>query len=407
MRLVRRLPFLRRIVSGRFPASIYRRNRELLRFSVGQNHIMQTVSVDEARARILSGQSFMFNSEFGGELHIGGELDLSGETGLTALPPQLREAWSINLAGCTALTHLPEGLKVHRLNLNDCTSLKQLPAGLVAHSIQAQRSGLTHLPDDLQVTYKLDLTDCKSLQTLPQNLQTGSLILQGCPRLEEMPDGLSIYFLDASNCTRLKAWGATGKVEVGNINLSGCIQLTYLPDWMDKIAQLNIQSCINLHHLPKNLAVTLMIELANSGLEALPRGCSKTGLRWRDVIIDQRIAFHPEKITAQEVMGEANIERRRVMLDRMGYEAFFNKANAVELNRDVDSGGLRRLMRVEFQDTDRWQKDEPVVCLSIICPSTARHYIIRVPPTMQTCHQAAAWVAGFDDPDQYHPVQET
>jgi hypothetical protein len=359
------------------------------------------MNADEARARILAGQPF--DDDF----HLAGELDLSNETGLTALPPGLRQAWSINLAGCTALQHLPEGLQVHRLNLNDCTALKSLPSGLTAHSIQAQRSGLTELADDLQVAYKLDLTDCVSLRKLPDNLQTGSLILRGCTRLETLPDGLSIYFLDATNCTHLKAWGKTGKVEVGNITLTGCIALTYLPDWMDQIAQLNIQGCTNLHRLPDNMTVVYTIELADSGLDGLPEGCSSTELRWRDVIVNQQVAFHPEEINAQAIMAEANIELRRVMLDRMGYEAFFREAKAAELDRDVDPGGMRRLLRVEFQDRNQWQRDEPVVCLSVLCPSTARHYIIRVPPSMQTCHQAAAWVAGFDDPDQYHPVQET
>jgi hypothetical protein len=364
---------------------------------------MFTLSSEEARPRILGQLPLLDNDDF----QVSGDLDLSGETYLKKLPDQFRGAWGINLAGCTSLTTLPENLQLHRLNVNDCTALQSLPVGLRAHSIQAQRSGLRHLPDDLQVTYKLDLTDCKSLASLPDNLHTGSLIVRGCTQLKNIPDGLSIYFLDAANCTRLQAWGTTGQVEVGNINLSGCSQLRYLPDWIDKIAILNIQGCVNLHHLPDHLVVATMIELANSGLVALPEGCSKTELRWRDVIVDSKIVFHPEEITAQEVMEETNIELRRVMLDRMGYEAFFKQAKAVELHRDIDPGGMRRLLRVEFQDRNRREKDEPVVCLSVMCPSTARHYIIRVPPTTQTCHQAAAWVAGFDDPDQYHPTRET
>jgi hypothetical protein len=51
--------------------------------------------------------------------------------------------------------------------------------------------------------------------------------------------------------------------------------------------------------------------------------------------------------------------------------------------------------------------DEDLVCVSVICPSTGRQYVIRVPPTVTTCHQAIAWVAGFDDPDQYRPVAES
>jgi hypothetical protein len=51
--------------------------------------------------------------------------------------------------------------------------------------------------------------------------------------------------------------------------------------------------------------------------------------------------------------------------------------------------------------------DTDIVCLSVNCPSTAHHYLLRVPPTMQTCRQAAAWMAGFDDPNLYQPLQET
>jgi hypothetical protein len=47
------------------------------------------------------------------------------------------------------------------------------------------------------------------------------------------------------------------------------------------------------------------------------------------------------------------------------------------------------------------------VCVSVLCPSTGRQYIIRVPPEMTSCHQAVAWVAGFDDPALYRPLAET
>ncbi len=48
-----------------------------------------------------------------------------------------------------------------------------------------------------------------------------------------------------------------------------------------------------------------------------------------------------------------------------------------------------------------------LVEMSCFCPSTGRQYMIRVPPNTATCRQAAAWIAGFDDPDDYHPVLET
>ena len=73
----------------------------------------------------------------------------------------------------------------------------------------------------------------------------------------------------------------------------------------------------------------------------------------------------------------------------------------MELDKDSDAGGVRRLLRVEFAG------DEPLVCLNVFCPSTGRQYMLRVPPQMRHCHAAAAWIAGFDNPDEYQPVQET
>ena len=77
-------------------------------------------------------------------------------------------------------------------------------------------------------------------------------------------------------------------------------------------------------------------------------------------------------------------------------------AAAEVLDADRDPGGPRRLVRVAMG-----KDDEPLVCVSVVCPSTGRQYVIRVPPTTTSCHQAAAWIAGFDNPNDYHPLVET
>ncbi len=53
------------------------------------------------------------------------------------------------------------------------------------------------------------------------------------------------------------------------------------------------------------------------------------------------------------------------------------------------------------------QRDEDLVCVSLNCPSTGRRYVLRVPPAIDTCRRAAAWLAGFDNADDYAPVLET
>jgi len=51
----------------------------------------------------------------------------------------------------------------------------------------------------------------------------------------------------------------------------------------------------------------------------------------------------------------------------------------------------------------RWRKRASVRR----CPSTGRKYLLRVPPHIADCRAAAAWLAGFNNPDEYRPVQET
>ena len=101
------------------------------------------------------------------------------------------------------------------------------------------------------------------------------------------------------------------------------------------------------------------------------------------------------------MLGETNAELRRVLLERMGYERFLQEADAEVLDRDRDPGGERRLLKVPLRG------DEDLVCLSVICPSTGRQYLLRVPPRLRNCRRAAAWIAGFDNPDDYRPIVET
>jgi hypothetical protein len=167
------------------------------------------------------------------------------------------------------------------------------------------------------------------------------------------------------------------------------------------VAQLNLSECTGIAALPDGLTVGSWLDLAHTGIRSLPASLSGVRLRWRGVPIDERIAFRPHTITAREVLNEQNAELRRVLLERMGYEAFLAEAQAMVLDRDRDAGGERRLLWVPLAG------DEDLVCLAVYCPSTGRQYILRVPPSTRTCHQAAAWIAGYDNPDDYRPIQET
>jgi hypothetical protein len=340
-----------------------------------------------------------------------GKLDLSGNQELRELPEDLRVE-QLFLRGCTGLTGLPERLDVRFLSLADCTGVTALPRGLTCGTLIVRGTRVRSLPDDLSVIYRLDLSDCRELTHLPAGLKigwkdlppatvnSGSLVLRNCTSLELLPDDLDVCHLDIRGCTRLTGWpeGATARLE--RLFARGCSRLTTLPEDLC-ISRLEISDCVNLRTLPEGIRVTSEIELANTGLTDLPVSLRKARLLWRRVPVNYEIAFRPETITVGQVLGESNSALRHVLLERFGLERFVSEANAQVLDVDHDTGGERKLLRVPIE------ADEDLVCVVVHCPSTGQRYILRVPPTMQTCRAAIAWTAGFDNPDWYKPVLET
>lgn len=351
------------------------------------------VTGPEARKLILAGRA-------PDNLHVRGLLDLSNSPDLVRLPPRLRVG-SLDLSNCPALKSLPEGLRLQSLKLNNCPALRVLPPGLHCDVLELRGSALRTLPPDLRVTFKLDLSSGAHLEALPPGLSVGTLILRDCHNLETLPEDLNVFFLDISGCIALREWPRRGSIRFGHVRAQGCTELLSLPPWLENVSQLDLRNCTSIRQLPKALTVNAWVDLANTGITALPPALKNIPLRWRGVPIDERIAFEPDTITVREVLDEPNVERRRVLLERMGYAAFLSNADAHVIHRDEDPGGEQRLLRV------RQPNDEDLVCLAVYCPSTGRQYIIRVPPSMRTCHQAAAWIAGFDNVDDYQPIAET
>ncbi len=249
--------------------------------------------------------------------------------------------------------------------------------------------------------YALDLTGTVGLRSLPAGLSVPVLLLDDCPNLAALPEGLDVVDLSMRDCVSFERWPRWMCTELARLDLSGCTLLRRLPERLGSVGHLDLSGCIELARLPGGLRVTGSIDLADTQISHLPPGVEGAIIKWRGVTISARIALDPASITMADVVGEANAERRRVLIERMGYERFIAESAAVVLDRDSDAGGHRELLRVDLAD------DEGLVCLSVRCPSTADRYMLRVPPAVTTCHQAAAWIAGFDDPADYAPIQET
>lgn len=308
----------------------------------------------------------------------------------------------LDLSGCTQLQALPEGLTVTgHLVLDACLSLHELPRGLRCYELSARGSGLRSLPEDIQVTYRIDLSDCQHLEELPAGLKVGVLIVQGCTSLEALPEASDIFFLDMTRCVGISRFPQRGRERMGRLVARECAGLRELPNWLLGVGHLDVSGCRMLQALPEHLQISGWLDLADSSITELPESMRGVTLRWHSVLVNERIVFRPQEIQADEVLKEKNVERRRVLLERMGHERFIEQVQPEMLNTDSDPGGARRLLRIEMGD------DEPLYLLAVQCPSTGRQYTLRVPPTMKTCRQAAAWIAGFDDPDDYQPIAES
>ncbi len=122
---------------------------------------------------------------------------------------------------------------------------------------------------------------------------------------------------------------------------------------------------------------------------------------WHGQEVPERLILRPETITVAEVLGEANLEMRRLMLERMGYTRFILESGA----RPVQADETGTLYRIELP------RQEPLVLVHVTNATpepdgSRRRYFLRVPPRMQRARQAVAWTFGLTE-RQYAPARET
>jgi hypothetical protein len=347
-------------------------------------------------------------------LIVRGPCILHSNHGLRRLARRVEVHGTLFVSNALALTELAERLIVRgELYIRRCHALRQLPpdAQLGGRVRLYDCHALTHLPDDLHVRRSLYLTSCLALERLPRGLSASRLLaINNLPAIKELPPDVKLS---------------------GNLALLNCEQLQRLPSPLRLNRELHVQNCVNLREVPRRVRVsqkvrllfcpnistlpadlrTPELDLNGTPITFVPHGVEK--ILQGGIPLEHRHINTPESISAAEVLGEANAERRRILLQRLGAERFMRDAKPEVVDQDIErSGKPRQLLRVELPELrNRWSNrpinEEPLVMLSVICPSTDRAYLLRVPPTMRTCAQAAAWIAGFDDPNDYRPIRET
>jgi hypothetical protein len=101
-------------------------------------------------------------------------------------------------------------------------------------------------------------------------------------------------------------------------------------------------------------------------------------------------------ITVAEIDAAENETYRRDLIEvyREGLVGYLRDSGAQAVHRD-DTGELFR----------RETAGDPVVAVHVNCPSTGRNYVLRVPPTMKSAREAAAWTFGMTA-EEYQPTAQ-
>jgi len=162
------------------------------------------------------------------------------------------EAERLTIERCPKLKYLPEGLSVIELSLDGCT-------------------GISALPDDIDIDHGLSLDGCTQLSSIPSYLYVkGYLSLSSCDSLSSLPESLNVGNLNLSNCKNIRSLPDKIKIR-GSLLLSGCYQLESLPKNLKVRGELDLRGCKMLSTLPEGLEVGDAITLFYcTGLKTLP-----------------------------------------------------------------------------------------------------------------------------------------
>lgn len=114
--------------------------------------------------------------------------------------------------------------------------------------------------------------------------------------------------------------------------------------------------------------------------------------------------FFTDGPTLEEVVGQGNLEIRRVLIDLYGHERFIADAGG-ELVAE-DSAGELWILGDPSSNPGRSMTVVRVVDATPAADGTHRVYWIHVPPGMRTARRAVAWTFGLEE-HQYQPEEET
>ena len=91
------------------------------------------------------------------------------------------------------------------------------------------------------------------------------------------------------------------------------------------------------------------------------------------------------RVTLRNIDRQTNAELQRELIDAYGgLERYLADAGAKVIHED-ETGRLVR----------REAGDEPIIAVQVVCPTTGRQYVLRVPPETKSAREGVAWTFGL------------
>jgi hypothetical protein len=104
------------------------------------------------------------------------------------------------------------------------------------------------------------------------------------------------------------------------------------------------------------------------------------------VSVDEQIVMAPETQTLEQCRKETNEEIKRIRIGRYGWTKFLDGIGAKAIDeRTNDIEGTKEFLLEA--------KKENMKALLCICPSTAKEFVLEVPPATKTCKEAQSWLS--------------
>jgi hypothetical protein len=119
---------------------------------------------------------------------------------------------------------------------------------------------------------------------------------------------------------------------------------------------------------------------------------------WRGVRVEQAWIEDPESVDPKIFWEEENEERRRALAEILGWERILDSGDS----RVIQTDETGQLVEADLEDDEGGKAK---FC-DVRCPSTGRRYLLRVPPTTESCREGVAWT--FDLPShEWNPLHQT